>query len=292
VEQFQQALELDNQNEKALGDLARSYENLGDATAAVTTYQKAIAARPGYWAGYSWLGAFYYRRADYPNAEKMFQRVLELAPDNFRGHSNLGAVYVAEGRYSDAIQELKRSTEIRATADGLSNLGTTYFALRRFPEAADAFDRALKMEDSDWLLWGNFADSLYWSPQRRAQANDAYRKAIELGEKKLQVNPKDASVLGFMATYFAMLGDKENATKDIQRALAAGQNDPEVRFRVALAYLHLGDKNLCLDWLAKSVDAGYAASALQATPDFDPLRTDPKFDALAKKSAASASPSR
>jgi len=287
VEQFQQALNLESQNEKALGDLATAYENLGDNAAAINTYEKAIAAQPKYWAGYSWLGAFYYRHAQYAEAVKMFQHVLALAPDNFRGLSNLGAVYAAQGRYSDALEQLKRSTGIRPTSDGFSNLGTTYFALRRFPEAANAYERALKLDASDWLLWGNFGDALYWTPSRRKESERAYRKAIDLAEKKLQVNPNQAAVLAFMATYFAMTGNRNEATATIHRALAAGPNDPEVQFRAALTYLHVGENDLCLDWLGKAVDAGYPVSALQDTPDFDSLRANPKFQALLKRSKAS-----
>ena len=280
IEHLQRALELDHNNENALRNLAKVYEKLGDTSAAVAMYQKAIAARPQYWAGYNWLGGYYFRHAQYDDAIKMFRRVVELTPDNFRGHSNLGAVYVAQGRYSEALEELKRSAEIRPTVEGLTNLGTAYFALRRFSEAAETYQSGLNVDKSDWLLWGDFADALYWSPQRRAEASAAYHKAIVLAQQKLQVNPRDGIVLGYLATYLAMVGEKQTAAATVHKAIATDGSDPEVQFRLALAYLHLGQKDLCLTWLKKALETGYASSALRDTPDFDVLRSQAEFQLL------------
>jgi lipoprotein NlpI len=37
------------------------------------------------WAGYNWLGVFYYHRAQYREAAEMFEQVVALAPGN-SGH--------------------------------------------------------------------------------------------------------------------------------------------------------------------------------------------------------------
>ena len=70
---------------------------------------------------------------------------------------------------------------------------------------------------------GNYGDGLYWAPGRREEAALAYRRAISLGEAKLQVNPRDATLLAFLATYNAMLGKKEMAFRNVGK-----ENEPNV----------------------------------------------------------------
>ncbi|MHC4093934.1 MAG: tetratricopeptide repeat protein, partial [Planctomycetota bacterium] len=53
-------------------------------------------------------------------------------------------------------------------------------------------------------------------------AREAYRRAVELAREQLDVNPNDAEVLGELAKYHAMLGDRENALECLGRALEIG----------------------------------------------------------------------
>jgi eukaryotic-like serine/threonine-protein kinase len=283
VDEFKRAVALDSTRDSALRGLAEAYEKLGDAPSAEATYQQAIALRPQYWAGYNSLGGFYFRQSRYPDAVKMFQRVVELAPENFQGYSNLGALLVAQGQYSKSIQALERSIEIRPTLEAYSNLGGSYFALRRFADAARMYQQGLNLDDRDSLIWGNLGDALYWTPGRRMEAATAYRKAITAAGSKLQVNPRDATQLAFMATYNAMVGDRTAAMSDIQRALELSPADADVKFRAALVYNHFGDTEQTLSFLEKAVVAGYPASAIRDTPDFDHLRDSHRIQALLRK---------
>ncbi len=279
--EFQQALALDGNQLNALRGLADANEKLGNLPAAEAAYLQAIKLRPQYWAGYNWLGAFYFSQARYADAVQMFQRVIKLAPQNFQGYYNLGAAFAIQGKYTEAIQALKRSIELRPTLEAYSNLGTALFDLRRFSEAASMFQEGLKLDDyRDSLTWGNLGDALYWVPGRREEAAAAYRKAISLSDSKLQINSQDATVTAFRATYHAMVGEKGQALSDVHRALQLAPADAEVNFRAALVYNQLGDTEKCLSSLEKAVARGYPVSAIRDTPDFDHLRNNPRIRAL------------
>lgn len=283
VDEFKQAVTLDSNRDDALRGLADAYEKLGDVPAAETAYKQAIALRPQYWAGYNSLGAFYFRESRYPDAVNMFQRVIDLTPENFRGYSNLGGVLLTQGENSKAIPILERSIQIRPTLEAYSNLGGAYFALRQFSDAAHAYEQGLKLDDRDSLIWGNMGDALYWTPGRRHEAESAYRKAISIASSKLQVNPRDATLLAFVATYRAMLEDKNSAISDVERALELAPKDAEVSFRAALVYNHFGDTERTLSLLKKAIAAGYPAAAIRDTPDFDPLRDNPRVQELLRR---------
>ena len=207
----------------ALGD---TYDKLHDYSASEAAFKQAIALNPNYWAAYNWIGAFYSSQARYADAEKSFQKVTEISPDNYRGYSNLGGVYLQQGRYQDAIDGLQRSINLRPTTSAYSNLGTAYFYLRRYPEAIVAYDKARALDDQDYLNWGNLGDALYWSSNRRPESAAAYKRAIALGQSRLQVNPKDATVLAFVADYYAMLGRQARSDRGTRQGIETGSSGP------------------------------------------------------------------
>jgi len=280
VEEFHRAISSDPTSADALNGLAEAYDRMGNASAAEETYKKAITLRPQYWAVYNWLGYFYYGQARYADAATMFQKVVEFAPDNHRGYLNLSAMHVMEGRYDDAITAANRSVELKPSMSGYSNLGEAYYYLHRYPEAIAAFEKAKGLDEQDYLNWGNLADALYWSPDRRTESTAAYKKAIELARARLQVNPKDTSALAYVAEYSAMIGDTRTAPAQLQKALALAPTDPDVMFRAALVYNQLGDKRQTLDWLKKAVAARFSRTTVRDTPDFVPLQSDPEFRSL------------
>ncbi|HVZ18553.1 MAG TPA: tetratricopeptide repeat protein, partial [Terriglobales bacterium] len=280
VPEFERAVQLDESDEDGLRGLADAYVKLGNPAAAEATYKKAAELRPNYWGVYSWLGYFYFGQARYADAAAQFKHVVTLAPNNERGYSNLGAMYSMQGKYLESLVPLKQSIEIRPSLEAFNNLGNSYFNLRRYPEAAEAFQRGLNLDDTDWLLWGNLGDSLYWSGTQRSEAKAAYEHAISRAEKRREVNPKDATVLAFLADYYAMAGNREQALKNIEQALAVAPNDSEARYRSAIVYNQLGDQERCLAALGNAIKLGYSARVIADTPDFDHLRNNAKFKKL------------
>ncbi len=280
VEQFNRALGSNPQNSEALRGLADAYTNLGNLAAAESTYKKAIDLRPNYWGVYSWLGLFYYGQARYPAAAAMFLKVTQLAPDNYEGYFTLGGVYIVEGHYQDAIAAFQRSIQLRPSADAYTNLGYTYLLMHRFPDAITAQEQAVKLDEGNWENWGNLGDALYWSPDRRVQADAKYRRAIAIAASKLQVNPRDGRLLVYLANYSAMVGDRKSAMAYLQSALAAAPTDGEVLFRAAVVYNHFNQTDMALSYLKKAADAGYSRAVIRDTPDFEALQRNELFKAL------------
>ena len=280
AEQFKRAVESNGQSDEALRGLAEAYTNLGNFAAAESTYKKAIAVRPNYWGVYSWLGLFYYNQARYSDAAAMFLKATQLAPDNYQGYLTLGGAFVTEGRYQDAIAAFQRSIDLRPSSDAYTNLGYTYFLMHRFPESITAQEQALLVSETDWMNWGNLGDALYWSPQRRGEAPAKYHKAISIAASKLEVNPRDALILAYLANYSAMLGDQRAALGYLQRALEVMPSDGEVLFRAAVVYNHFNQTDQTLSYLKKAVDVGYSRAIIKDSPDFEALQKNQPFRAL------------
>ena len=271
IKEFQRALESELTNDEFRRELARAEEKLGKIQDAEKTLQQAITLRPHYWANYNSLGRFYFNQGRYADAAEMFSQVIKLAPDSLYGYSNLGGAYVRLGRYSDAIPVFERSASIRPTATAYSNLATAYFNKRRFLEAASQFEKAAKLDEKNYIIWGNLGDAYYWAPGMRFQAPDAYRKAIALGEEAAKVNPRDAILLSRIAGYYAMNDERQLALGNLKRALEILPNEPSVRLKAALVHNHFKEVDQTLEWLEKAVKAGYSITTIRDLPDFDHL---------------------
>lgn len=279
VGEIQHAVDLDEKNDETLRLLAEAEQKLGRMRDAEETYRKALALRPNYAGEYSAFGVFYFNEAHYTEAIAMFKRALELAPESYSDYLNLGATYTQTGEYEQATEALKKSVGLHPSFLGYGNLGAVCFFMHRYEESASNLQEALKIDPKDWQNWGNLGDTLFQIPSRRAEALNAYRKAIELGAARLEVNPRDAAVLAYSADYYAMLDLERPAKELLGRALKIAPGDPDVLFRAAICYNHFGEVEKTLDYLEKSVAAGYSVSMIQATPDFDHLRNDSRFRA-------------
>ena len=190
----------------------------------------------------------------------MFSQVIALAPDSIRGYYDLGATYNSQGRYADAIGMLQHSIAIRPTAAAYSNLGNASFYLHRYSEAAGAYEEAVKLSQTDYMLWWNLADGYYWAPGKRAQAVEAYRQAISLAIKELGVNPRDAYALGVLAYCHAMLGERKPALDYLQAVLKLTPEDSQMRFMAALVYNQFADTRHTLSWLKSALDSGLSVA--------------------------------
>jgi serine/threonine protein kinase/Tfp pilus assembly protein PilF len=283
VKEYQRASELQPADDAAFRGLAVAYERLNQPQKAEETFRKAIALRPGYWAGYSWLGELYLDESKYSDAEPNFSEVIALAPDSYVGYGNLGITYLSEGHYTKALPLLERSVSIEPTADNTSNLATCYFNLRRYADSVRLNEEALAIDKSYFVIWGNLGDAYFWAAGGRAKAKSAYRTAITLAQAQLNVNPNDANTLAYLAGYHAMLGESGPAVQNIQEALAIAPNHSDLLLTAAIVYDQLGREEESLAYLEKAVAAGTTPGTLLDTPNFDNLRSQPRFQKLVSK---------
>ena len=284
VEQFRQAVNLEPISDEHFTGMATAYEHLGRLDEAEKAYLEAIKLRPYYSAGYNSTGLFYLlSAARYKQAEEMFRKAVAVAPEDFRGYGNLGSALALQGRYREAIVSLERSVSLRATVAGYSNLATAYFGMRRFEDAARNYERALALDNRPYDAWGNLGDAYYWIPGQRAKAEGAYRKAISLAQEQASINPRDPYLLVYVAGYHAMLKERKPALDYLQRALQVGAGKPEVLYNAALIHNQLGETEESLTWLGKALAAGYPASVVRNSPNFDNLAANPRFRDLMRR---------
>jgi serine/threonine protein kinase/tetratricopeptide (TPR) repeat protein len=280
IRTFQRALELDPISASAHSELGNAYLAAGRLEEAESTYKKAAQLRPNDFTSMMDLGLFYYGRGRYPDAAGIFQRMTELVPDNSSGYTNLGSVYWMNGQYANAAISYEKSLALRPTASAYSSLGTVYFFQDRCSEAVPLMEKASDIQPKSDQVWGNLGDVYGCAPNGREKAAQAYRRAVQLGEERLKVNPNDAETLGRVALYRARLGDRNNAVVTIRRALQLAPTSRSVAWHAALAYELAGQRELALASVRAALQAGQPVQEVSHEPALAMLRSDPRYAQL------------
>lgn len=255
-------------NADAVLGLAETYKAARDVTNAEATYKRAIALQPNYWGGYNKLGAFYYGQNRYADAIPQFQKVVQLVPDNQRGYNNLGAMYQRLGQYEDAVRVFTQSIQREPSSQGYSNLGTCLYFLGRFPEAAKAFEKAVDLTPTDFWYWRNLGDAYRWIPGKQAEAKQAFDKTIELCSQAIRVNPGEVDAYTWMATALAKTGRKEEARRQILRALELEPRNLQALYEAAVIANISGAEDDATARLEQAVRLGYNPDDIARDPEF------------------------
>jgi hypothetical protein len=81
-----------------------------------------------------------------------------------------------------------------------------------------------------------------------------------------------------------MLGDRKDSLLYLGQALQYGHNDKNVLLDAAGVYNKLGDTGLAIEWLAKTMQAGYTPEHIRTLREFDNLANNPIYQQLMKSS--------
>lgn len=279
AQEYQKAIALDPSSESGYVGLADAYTRLSRLSDAEDTWRQAVAANPNSVIVCERLGAFYLQQAEYAKAADLFRKAISLAPESYIDYSNLGAADLYLGSYPAAIAAFQQSLRLRPAFGAYANLGTAYYMSRHFAEAARNYELALRYNTRDPDLWGNLADAYHLSAQQ-PKAIDAYKRQLALLDGLLSINPRDADRQGQIASCYAALGDKSRATTHLALSLRYGRGNKDLLFNAAVVYNDLGETGDALEWLHKSFLAGYSASIVRDSPEFDNLRANPQFQQL------------
>ena len=160
------------------------------------------------------------------------------------------------------------------------NLGFCYYFARRYPEAVVQVRKAAELDRSFFgphALLGLVHDA----SGQREQAITEYQRAYDLSRHS--GGQADYAVL--LAEIYALKGDPAKALQQLDELKALAQRGEVPAFRVAAVCVRLGDKNEAIEWLERSYQnkENSLITTINVNPRLDPLRKDPRFQALAEK---------
>src|SRR5690348_6519657 len=153
---------------------------------------------------------------------------------------------------------------------------------RRFAEAAKYLEKAVSLMESDVHAWARLV-TLHHALGNHAAKKVAAEATIANAEQLLAHDPSNGSVMSFGAGSYAALGQEDRAREWMDRALLVDPDNLGMRYNFACALsAFLGDKEGALRHLERSLATAGAfhLNLIEADPDLDPLRDDPRFNAV------------
>ena len=266
---LEKAASLDPKDSWVLQNLALSYQTLRDFDAANKTIDRGLEVNPdglGLWEIKSKLAIA--EKGDLSVAERAFQAVKSIPMNNEEKLRIAGGrldVFLLERRYQEALHEAE------SLPDGF---------LAGIPAALCG----------KYYLLGFARKALH----DEAGARAALLKAKDLVEAQLKKSPDSPDLRIQLAKVLAYLGQKDAALAEAQRAteLLPESKDafggPEIAEGVAEVYCIVGENARAIELLdgLLSRPSPVTVALLKLSPAWDPLRKDPRFQALIDKYSA------
>jgi TolB-like protein/lipoprotein NlpI len=219
-----------------------------------------------------------FRYLKFAESAKEFERSIKLNPNYPTAHQWYGRLtLLITGQFDRAIAEVKRAVELDPVSPIIhSDLGTVYMVARQYDEAIEEFRNALGLDPQFYWAHRTLGSAL----ELKGAPGDAvveYQEALKLSD--------DPRVLAFVGHAEASIG-KQNEAREILAQLTEMVKSRYVSgYGFALIHLALGEKDQALDWLEKDARerSGFEINFIKVDPYLDPLRGDPRFEALVSK---------
>jgi len=285
IEYFQQAIDKDPNYARAYAGLADSYVLIGGYSGVPQTEFMAKARAAALRAleldeslpeahtalalivqNYDW---------DLQTAEKEYRRAIELNPNYATAHHWYAEHLTWRGRFDEALRESERARQL----DPLSLIiaadnGAILYFSRQYDRSIEQFRYVLDMEPNfpraglimaAYVQKGRFAEARAFI-EKQPPADDA---------------PWHWAWLAYINGRSGRQGEAQHALDKLLQLNRRQQVDAAA---LAWAYMGLDNKDQALVWLQKaSLQQSNTLVTLKVEPTFDPLRGDPRFQALVRR---------
>jgi serine/threonine protein kinase/Tfp pilus assembly protein PilF len=254
-------------------------------------FSQAIQLDPNYALAYagladtvSLLNVYYPRAAaDLAEADAASRRALDLAPELPEAHTSRAFALWMLGQNRASREEFATALRMDAKQfDAHYLLARARFQSGEMEEAARGFERAAEVREDYQARF--FAAQSYAALERTSEATAAYRRALDVVQDHLALNPDDPRAATMCAVAHCRLGDQEAGLDWAERALAIDPEDAGVKYNVACLYAVEGRTEDAIRTLRAAVSSGFGNREwLERDPDLESIRHDSRFQALMTK---------
>jgi len=277
---FGRALEEDSTFAQAYAGIAETYVILADVTLAPNealprakaAAVKALEFDPDNAEARAWLGAALLTHDwDYAGAQREFSRALELNPNSADARFLYAFDLCTSGRTAEGLLQLERATAVDPFSAYVHWIRDGCFLIARDYDRIIEEHRVTSELDPDFFYWDSWLAVAYREKGLYEEALSEYRRAQELvGQLPLH---------GLAVTY-ARMGEAEEARRMLQELHELSRETYVAPDQFAMVYAALGEKDQAFEWLERACEARSAGLMWLGLPDYDSLRSDPRFDAL------------
>ena len=212
---------------------------------------------------------------EWQESEYYFKRAIELNPGYAKAYSGYSELLSVIGRTEEAIEVANKAYELDPiNTQVITNLARTYYWNRNFETAIEFYNKVLEL-NPDYYLTYLFLGLTY---EQMGMYDEAINSFI-LNQKYRN----DSTLVNLIKETYPVHGYEETIRKWVEY-LEPGANRPWSNpSTIALMYARIGDKEKAFEWLEKAYNKRFRTIKLRVEPQFDKIRSDPRFDELLEK---------
>jgi len=285
IRYYEKALEEDRNYALAYAGLADAYGNLGvyGYTAPIDGRRKAEAeARRAL--GFDenlaeahavlGLAYTYFAPSNFSLGDRELRHAIELSPSLAMAHQYLAISLVRQGRLDESLQELMKGRELDPLSSIIARAAALPYYLKR------DYVRALELLRQANEVGPPFSTTWEVGVYIR---NQSFNEALAELEKAKPERKSDAILTYSIGMIYAAQGKRAEALQIIKDLEAmSGANLSEAHW-IAKIYATLNEKETAFSWLERGLATGAIAVFYKDEPVWDPIRNDPRFEALVEK---------
>jgi len=283
---FNDAIRKDPTFAPAYVGLADGYEGLGSifvgASPSETRPQVTSAARkaltldPELAEAHVSLASMYRIDWKWVDAEAEYKRALDLNPNNAAANLGYSDWLLCQGRMEEALAWASRGRDLDPLGDAGATLAWTLFNARRYGESIAGFRNVLIVKPDDgFSLW-----HLGWALFLNHQSEEA----IRVLENAASVTDRSPGIIGTLSWMYARIGRREDALRLLEELKERQRTGYIPTAAFVHCYLGLGDNDEAFAWLERAYqEHSNILMYLKVFPLFDSVRSDPRFQDLARR---------
>jgi TolB-like protein/Flp pilus assembly protein TadD len=212
--------------------------------------------------------------SDFPLGDRELRHAVELSPSLASAHFFLGVSLVRQGRLDESLEEYLKAREL----DPLSSIIARQFAIPYYFKRDYARARELLRQANEL----GPALSTTWEIGVYIQ-NKLFGEALAELENAKRERKNDSILIYDAGMVYAAQGKRAEALQIIKELEEMSGASLSQAHWIAKIYATLNEKEQALSWLERGLATGAIGSFYKDEPMWDPIRSDPRFEALVEK---------
>jgi serine/threonine-protein kinase len=210
---------------------------------------------------------------DWSGAEEEFNRAIKMKPGNAEAYADYGWFLIKRGRMKDGLAKIIRALELNPLSERVNeHVAWAYVYNREYDEAIAHCLKALQLNPNFSQVQCNLAMAYF--------TKGLYEETIATLKKVDVLALGRLDCLGYLGSAYALLRQDEKALKLLEELKARLERGEYTDVAIAQIYVSLDEKDKALTMLERR---GPWLEPLILSPVFDPLRSEPRFQALLKE---------
>jgi tetratricopeptide (TPR) repeat protein len=239
--------------------------------------KKAVALDESLSEAHSSLGRLMADKWDWQHADAEFRRAIELNPNSGKARLQYAVTCLSiNDKLDEAIEHAKQAQSLDLIAPEVyGHFAMLLHCKRRYDEAINVARQALEMNPKA-MGAQNMLGRSYTQKGMMAEALAAFEKAESFGRR--------SHWAASLVSLHARLGRRARAEELVEQWKARPIDEFGHSESMAMAYAGLGNIDEAFRWLQAAYEQRWSRLPwIKIAPEYDSLRSDPRFEALIKK---------